>query len=134
MPPAASVLPERPVKVTRRKRSPAVVLDVEGQLTFETAAVLRGELDQALEQGEAAIVLNLSGVPYVDSSGIAALVEAMQATQKAGRAFALCGLTKTVRNVVSLVRLEKALNTFAGEDQALQELAGSPSGEEAADS
>lgn len=111
------------MQITLRERGKAVILDVEGQVTFETGQGLREQLEVAMEKAEIAVLINLQGVHYLDSSGIAVLVEGLKATQAGKVAFGLFGLTPSVRNVIELVRLDKILNLYADEDEALRELA-----------
>ena len=111
------------MNVALRERGQAVVLDVEGQITFEAVAKLREQFQQAMLRSELAIVVNLARVDYLDSSGLAVLVEGLKMAQGAGRAFGMYGVTKNVRNVIELVRLDSILNIFRDEDQAMRGLA-----------
>ncbi|MCH6552585.1 MAG: STAS domain-containing protein [Acidobacteria bacterium] len=112
--------------VTVRARGQATIVDVEGQLTFESTPDLRGHLLKALKKKTpAAVLVNLGAVGYMDSSGIATLVEGLKAAQANQVPFGLCGLSRNLRNVLELVRLDKVFRIFASEDEALQQLAGS---------
>ena len=111
------------MQVTLRERGKAVILDVKGQVTFETGQGLREQLQAAMEKAKIAVVINLQEVKYLDSSGIAVLVEGLKATQAGKVAFGLYGLTPSVRNVIELVRLDKILNLYEDEEEALRELA-----------
>ena len=111
------------MQVTLRDRGKAVLLDVSGQVTFETVSGLREQMESAIKRADMAILVNLTKVTYLDSSGIAALVEGLKASQEARRAFGVYGMTRPVRNVVELVRLDQILNIFENEDEALRGLA-----------
>jgi len=111
------------LKIGLRERGKAVLIDVEGQVTFETAPGLREQLQEAMGRDVVAVVINMQEVKYVDSSGIAVLVEGLKASQAAKKSFGLFGLTEPVRNVIELVRLEKILNLFPSEEEALRGLA-----------
>ena len=112
--------------VTVRERGQATIVDVEGQLTFESTPDLRGHLLKTLKKkNQAAVLVNLGAVGYMDSSGIATLVEGLKAAQANQVPFGLCGLGKNLRNVLELVRLDKVFRIFASEDEALQQLTGS---------
>lgn len=98
-------------------------MDVEGQVTFESTPELREHLLQAAGKAGKAVVVNLQKVRYMDSSGIAVLVEGLKGSQTAGKSFGLFGLNKTTRNVIELVRLDKVFRIFETEEEALRELA-----------
>lgn len=112
------------MNVTLREVAQATILDVEGQLTFESTPGLRSHLLKALKKKRKKTVLvNLAAVGYVDSSGIATLVEGLKAAQAHKVSFGLFGLTKSTRNVLELVRLDRVFRIFESEDEALRQLA-----------
>lgn len=110
------------MKVEVRQRGKATILDVRGQVTFETTPELREKLLGALEE-KTTVLVNLSQVAYMDSSGIATLVEGLKTAQSQKASLGLFGLTKNTRNVLELVRLDKVFRIFESEDEALRQLA-----------
>ncbi|MFQ5777179.1 MAG: STAS domain-containing protein [Terriglobia bacterium] len=115
------------MKVSVREREKASIVDVEGQITFESTPALREKLLAALAH-KATVLVNLGGVGYMDSSGIATLVEGLKASQSKKAGFGLFGLSKNTRNVLELVRLDKVFKIFESEDEALRQLASSTPG------
>ena len=65
------------------------------------------------------LVVNLSGVTYLDSSGLAVLIEAMQNVEKYGGKFALAGMQETVRSIFEIARLDQVFHIFTDVDSAL---------------
>jgi anti-sigma B factor antagonist len=61
------------------------------------------------------LVVDLSEVEYVDSSGVAVLIEGYQIAQKQGRRFSLVGVSEGAMNVLRLARLEQVFPIFATE-------------------
>jgi anti-sigma B factor antagonist len=59
-----------------------------------------------------ALILDLSGVPYIDSAGIGALVGAYVTHQKNGRRLALVGVTERVRNSMQVTRVEQFFHFY----------------------
>jgi len=111
------------MNVNVRQRGSTTFVDVDGQITFESTPALREKIFGALKSKNA-VVVNLAQVAYMDSSGIATLVEGLKAAQAQKGAFGLCGLTKNTRNVLELVRLDKVFKIFENEDDALKQFAG----------
>jgi anti-sigma B factor antagonist len=66
------------------------------------------------------LAINLSAVRYVDSSGIASLVEVLQAARKANKRVVLFGVTSAVMQVLQLTRLTGVFEIFGTEEQMLQ--------------
>lgn len=109
------------MNISVRQRGPATILDVDGQITFESTPNLREKILSALK-AKSAVLVNLSAVAYMDSSGIATLVEGLKAAQAQKATFGLFGLTKNTRNVIELVRLDKVFKIFESEDDAVRQL------------
>lgn len=116
------------MKVNVRQRGQTTILDVDGQITFDSTPGLRDRLLEALKQ-RATVLVNLTGVAYMDSSGIATLVEGLKAAQTRKANFGLFGLTKNTRSVLELVRLDKVFKIFETEDDAVRQLASAVSKE-----
>ena len=110
------------MKVNIRQRGQATILDVDGQITFESTPGLREQLLGALKQ-KTTVLVNLAQVAYMDSSGIATLVEGWKVAQSQKANFGLFGLTQNTRNVLELVCLDKVFKIFESEDEALRQLA-----------
>lgn len=108
------------MKLNLRQRGQTTILDVDGQITFESTPALREKLLAAL-QAKTTVLVNLSQVAYMDSSGIATLVEGLKAAQSHKAGFGLFGLTKNTRNVLELVRLDKVFKIFESEDEAVRQ-------------
>lgn len=109
------------MNVSVRQRGEATIVDVDGQITFESTPVLRERLLAVLKE-KSAVLVNLGRVAYMDSSGIATLVEGLKAAQSQKTSFGLFGLTKSTRSVLELVRLDKVFNIFETEDEAVRRL------------
>lgn len=104
-----------------RQQGQSTILDVDGQITFESTPVLREQIFQALKEN-GPVLVNLTKVAYMDSSGIATLVEGLKEAQSRKATFGLFGLTKNTRNVLKLVRLDKVFRIFESEEDALRQL------------
>jgi anti-sigma B factor antagonist len=65
------------------------------------------------------LVVDLSGVPYIDSAGLAALIGAMQEVEGYGGKFLLAGLQGTICDIFESVRLDQVFQVFPDADAAL---------------
>ncbi len=65
------------------------------------------------------LVVDMSAVTYIDSSGVASLVESLQASRKAGFDFALAAVSESALRVLQLARLDKVFTIHASIDEAL---------------
>jgi anti-sigma B factor antagonist len=82
-----------------------VLLAVEGQVDMHTSPEVRARLREALERKASPIIVDLTKVGFIDSSGLATLIEALQAVGKFGGKLRLCGLAPAVKNLFKLSNL-----------------------------
>ena len=92
--------------INSSERDGIALVNVEGEIDMFTSPNLRDTLLPFFKKKVDAIVVDLSLVSFMDSSGIATLVEGLQWSQKEKRAFILSGLGKTVFNALSLTKLD----------------------------
>jgi anti-sigma B factor antagonist len=101
------------VEITTQKIDAGVLMLLKGDVDMNTSPDVRSSLGAAFKQGSAkAILIDLSGVRYMDSSGIATLVEAMQNCMKQGMRLRLVELSPSVRDVFELARLASVFEIF----------------------
>ncbi len=84
-----------------------LMLVVGGDVDMESSPRLRDEIKKALKQKMSKLKLKLSDVPYIDSSGIAVLIEGMKWSQKKKVDFALVGISESVHDVLQMSKLLK---------------------------
>lgn len=105
-------------------RGGVAVLVVEGEVDLSTSSTLREALQKAAV-GAKGIVVDLQGCGYMDSSGIATLVEALHNAGKTGVPFSLAHVAGRVKDIFTLARLESVFPIHPDVDAALRSVAGS---------
>ncbi|MGA2301958.1 MAG: STAS domain-containing protein [Candidatus Acidiferrum sp.] len=96
------------------------ILDLSGDIDLaHSPAMRKALLGEIKEKRTPRVFLNLKNVRYIDSSGIASLVEGLKASRDLGSRLILYGLNKTVREVMQLSRLQKIFEIYEDEEQAL---------------
>lgn len=100
----------------------AVVVSFQGDVDLESSREARKILLEAAGHRKALLV-DLSGVSYIDSSGVASLVEALQTAKKNGQALALVEVSEAALRVLKLARLDKIFTIRPTLAEALAELA-----------
>lgn len=83
-------------------------LNLAGRLDAQNAAELRGVLARHAADTPGDLSLDLSGVPFMDSSALAALVGALKDRRREGRALRLIAASAPVRELLSLTMLDRA--------------------------
>ena len=93
-------------------------------MDLSSSPQLRASILEEVSPGSASLLLDLGGVTYMDSSGLATLVEALQLARSHGGDLVLFGLTSQVRSIFELAQLHKVFRIAEDEDGALKELRG----------
>ena len=108
------------MKISARRIETSTILDVSGNIDMSNSPEMRKALLRELrEKGVSRVVLNLSGVDYIDSSGVASLVEGLKVSRESGSRFLLFGLSDSAREVLKISRLLKLFEIFDDEAQAM---------------
>ena len=103
-----------PFEVERLDRG---VLSFRGPLTMENVSPF---LNAVRRENAPTMILDLSGVPYLDSSGLGSLVSASTSCAKAGRRLALTGVNKRVRKVFEITKVEQVFLMFPTLSDAIE--------------
>jgi len=102
------------VKFTRHDQNETqVVLQVDGDVTIHTSPRMRDQLKPLFTATMKEIRVELNGVDFMDSSGIATLVEGLQWARLTGGRFILSGLSENVRDVFALAKLDTVFDIDA---------------------
>jgi len=109
-----------PIEINLREDAGVHFLELHGRLTIGDAAdQLTEALLSALNNGARKVIVNLNGVPQIDSSGISALVRTSVALGRVGgKLHLVCGPGR-VRDALTVTRLVEAIPTFDTEPAAL---------------
>jgi len=108
------------VQIASRHLDKITIFDVSGDIDLATSPELRKSVLRELrELHTPRVVLNLTSVRYIDSSGVASLVESLKASRDAGGRFIMFGLNTTVRQVLQLSKLVRVFEIYDNEEQAV---------------
>jgi anti-sigma B factor antagonist len=111
---------EDTVQISTRRNDIATIFDLSGDIDFANSPKVRDSvLREIRESRTPRVVLNLSQVRYMDSSGVASLVEGLKASRDLGSRFILVGLSTSTRDVLHLSRLIKVFEIYDNEEQAM---------------
>ncbi len=109
------------MQISTRQASGATVVDIVGDITLHNSPEVRKTLLVALQgKGAGRVIVNLKAVRYIDSSGVASLVEGLKASRDTGIRLALVGLSPAARQVLELTRLLKLFEVHEDEQEALK--------------
>ena len=95
------------------------IVKLPARLMMADASDARKQLKKIISRGNAQLILDLSAVEFIDSSGLAALVNSMQTARKHNGDVRLLGMSETVRALFELTQLLDVFEVFDDEDAAI---------------
>lgn len=108
------------MQISARHLDKITIFDISGDIDLATSPELRKALLRELrELRMPRVILNLKAVRYIDSSGVASLVEGLKASRDVGSRFVLFGLNTTIREVLQLSKLVRIFEICDSEEQAV---------------
>ncbi|HUO33849.1 MAG TPA: STAS domain-containing protein [Candidatus Acidoferrum sp.] len=107
--------------ISTRQIGAATIVDVVGDITlYNSPQVRKVILDLLKDKHSPRVIINLLRVNYIDSAGVASLVEGLKVSRDLKSSFALFGLSRTAREVLELTRLIKVFEVHGTEEEATQ--------------
>ena len=97
------------------------VVKITGDITLNKGGdvLLKDKVQSLLQQGQKDILLDLSGVSYVDSAGLGELVQAYATTKNRGGALKLLSVTKRLKDLLVVTKLLTVFDAYDAEADAL---------------
>jgi anti-sigma B factor antagonist len=109
------------MNISTRQSGNATIVDVIGDITLYNSPEVRKVLLRLIkEESVPRVIVNLEKVKYIDSAGVASLVEGLKVSRDLKSGFALYGLSRTTRDVLELTRLIKVFEVYDNEEEALR--------------
>jgi anti-sigma B factor antagonist len=110
------------MQITVRTEENIPIVSIVGDIDLASSPKLREFLKPKSAQKTPRLLLDFTGVNYIDSSGLATLIEYFQAVQGFGGKLALAALSPRVKNVFEIVRLEQIFSLHPDIPSALASL------------
>ena len=95
------------------------VLPLEGEIDLHVSPRVSEKLNEIIKPKPSRVVVDLSRVTYIDSSGLAVLISGMQDVEDYGGRFAIAGLQENVKTIFETARLDKVFLLYPHVDAAL---------------
>lgn len=96
-----------------------VVIRPKGDIDLSRAPSLRQQISEVQKGNPGRLVIDLSDVPYMDSSGVATLVEAMQVARRRNQKLVLCCPQEKVKAIFEIARLDMVFKIVNSRDEAV---------------
>lgn len=108
------------MKVSQREKDDVVICDISGEINIDTVSGLKGVFKDILDKNHRKVLLNFDAVEYIDSLGIASLVELAKALSQAQGVMFLSNLSPNIRPIFGITKLERVFHIYDTEEEALR--------------
>ncbi len=109
------------MQIEERPTGDIIVLDLKGKMTLgEGDELLKDKINSLVHQGRRKVVLNLEGVPYIDSAGLGEIVRTYTTISRQGGSMKLLNLTKRITDLLSITKLLTVFETYDNEADAVR--------------
>lgn len=95
------------------------ILRPVGEIDLSRAPSLRQHISEVQSSKPARLIIDLTHVPYMDSSGVATLVEAMQVARRNGGKIILSAMQERVKSIFEIARLDMVFTIVGSTEEAL---------------
>lgn len=109
------------MQINQAKNKDILIYYIKGDVDINTSPDMRKNFDTVANRQEKKIIINLSGVSYIDSSGLATLVEMLKKVRKYGGKLKLSSLADKVKSLFEITKLEKLFEIYDNEEVAVSE-------------
>jgi anti-sigma B factor antagonist len=107
---------------TKQVNEHCAAITLDGRLDASNAQTLKESLEQLIDGGITQLVVDLAGVPFIDSAGLAALVSTLKTTRRVGGNVLLTEVQPQARTVFSLTMLDQVFAIYPNVEAALDSL------------
>jgi len=102
------------VKIDVTRSQDETLITVDGEVDLYSSPELRKAVLKAVPKADRAVGVHLGGVSYMDSSGVATLVEGLRSANQNGKTFTLVAPSSAVMKVLELSRLDRVFEVRTG--------------------
>ena len=95
------------MNVRQEKKNGVLIFLPEGEININNSPQLRKAFDEIFKQNEKKVLIDFSRVIYIDSSGLATLIEMLQRLKKTGGALRFSDMDQKIKNVFEITKLHK---------------------------
>jgi anti-sigma B factor antagonist len=107
------------MKINEQKDADRLICLIEGEINITRSPELRAFFDGIIKKNEKKVLIDFGAVSYIDSSGLATLIEMYQRLKKIGGSMRCCGMNQKIRNTFEITKLHKLFEIFDDRQQAL---------------
>ena len=108
---------------TRESDHSTVVVEIQGEITFENSDIFRDKINQLCKDGKCRLVIDLGNLKYMSSAGMGVLVHGLKITRQGGGDLRVVNLSTKMRRVFLITQFTHHFAVFRNVEEAVQSFA-----------
>ena len=108
------------MQVKQEDKNGVMICQVSGEIDINSAPQMKKIFDKLVNEKKEKLIINLKDVSYVDSSGLATMVEILKGLRSYGGKLKLSNLSTKVKNLFEITKLEKLFDIAQEEEEAIK--------------
>lgn len=113
------------MRLSKEEKDGVMIVQVDGEININTSPELRSAFMELVDQQTPRIVVDFKEVSYIDSSGLATLVEMTQNIKGHNGELALAHVTEKISGIFELTKIDKLFSFYNTQDEAVASLSNS---------
>ena len=109
------------MQIREKKLNDITVLEIEGEIDLNSSPAMRKKFDELIKSSASKIVINFQNVNYIDSSGLATIIEMLQRLKKVHGELRMSNLPQKIKNLFEITKIDKLFQMFLTEQEALKD-------------
>lgn len=108
------------MKIKKKEKNGVLILEPEGAINIDTVSVLRAACEEAYDLDRKKLVLDFGKVTFIDSTGLALMIEMLQRFRQGNGALVLVNVEEKVKYLFELSKIDLLMSMFKSQDDAVE--------------
>ncbi|MFH1655101.1 MAG: STAS domain-containing protein [Candidatus Omnitrophota bacterium] len=109
------------MQISEKDANGVTILEVEGDIDLNSSPTMREKFDELIKNNISKIIINFQDVSYIDSSGLATVIEMLQRLKKSQGQLRLSNLSEKLKNLFEITKIDKLFQMYSSEEDALKD-------------
>lgn len=106
--------------IKEKKMDGVVILEIEGEIDLNSSPIMRKKFEELIKNNVIKVIVNFQQVNYIDSSGLATIIEMLQRLKKVQGELRLTNMSEKIKNLFEITKIDKLFQMYPNEQEALK--------------
>ncbi len=109
------------VEIRTRKVDDSAVILLDGEVNVQNCAQLRETFKRLIDEGQRKVIADFASLTFIDSSGLAVIIEADQKLKQSGGKLRIYGVNRKIRGIFEVTKIHKMIGIYDSQESALKD-------------